>query len=215
MTIVRSLLRSSLFAWLLFGVSCESTQDANFNQGYGLRDAAVLIVPFAEPRNHRFYGESRKGVYLADSIKAWAARNWSAHFPGGEAIDKVLERIRDWPKQRIEDEDWLKLVRGLDDIQYLVHGQILETVLSNPNQIAIVSASIRASYSVVDLERQKVIYQLKNKRVSFGDYGDLGSRETPHIDLGPMEGRGKKIEVLLVQKLAEKIGKDFYGYVRD
>ena len=214
MTTVRSLLRSSALAFTLFAVSCETTQDAGFNQGYGLRDAEVLVVPFAEPRNHRFYGESRKGAYLVDSLKAWAAGNWSAQFPGGEAVDDVLERVRDWPKERIEDADWMRLVRGLN-IHYLVHGQILATELSNPNQIAIVSASIRATYSVVDLQKEKVVYQRRNRRVSFGDYGDLGSRETPHIDLGPMEGRGKKIEVLLVQKLAEEIGKDLYGYIRD
>ena len=210
----RSVTLAGVVAAILFGVSCESLQDANFNEGIGLREATVLVVPFSEPRNHRFYGESRKGSYLVDSLTVWAAENWSAQFSSGETAADTLERIRDWPKERIEDDDWLQLARGLD-AQYLLHGQILETELASPDQIGLVAASIRATYTVVDLDRQKVVYQRKNKRVTFGDYGDLGPREIPQIDLGPMEGRGKKIEVLLVQKLAEEIAKDLYGYYRD
>ncbi|HVR74884.1 MAG TPA: hypothetical protein VMT52_11150, partial [Planctomycetota bacterium] len=75
---------------LALSAGCRSFEPAKFNRGEGVGEDAVLIVPFSEPRNDRWYGESERGDILAEAIKAWVRTNADPNFPEGEEVEQVL-----------------------------------------------------------------------------------------------------------------------------
>lgn len=192
---------------LVLSAGCRTFEPAKFNRGAGVGEDAVLIVPFSEPRNDRWYGESERGDILAEAIKAWVRTNAEPNFPEGEDVEQVLRVVRDWQKREISSADWKKLVAQLG-VKYVLSGEIVNLSLNKPGTIGILQPSVVASYRITNVS-------LGSPRKDFGrddvtiEQGRGEDTDVPAFDLGLDP---KVAERKLLAKLGEQIAKDLYGY---
>jgi hypothetical protein len=190
---------------------CSTLHPAHFNEGAGLGLGPALIVPFAEPKNHRHYNESPRGRSVAEALKSWAMQNWSAEFPDVSDVRSLIKEISD--RERIPASEWPELVKrhGVE-VDYVVFGEILDFRLRNPRRIGIKSASLKASYRVVNCRTGKIAFYKKNRTIEYGNYANLQGPESVHVDLGTMESGQTSLERLLLARAGTDIGKELYGY---
>lgn len=190
--------------------SCAGTYHrARFNPPDGLNGQETFVVPFRESRRSPslWYGDSRRGSWVVNSLRNWALEYADSYFVAGEAARQVLAAIREWPKERITAEDWRTLVAGLG-IRYVVAGDIRSVQLRDEKMIGLYSPRVEAYYEVIDAERGKTIFDA-TPVVSFGQGDD------PQVSFTHQMDQDSRIERRLLTSLGEQIGKDLYGYVGD
>ena len=90
---------------LVASAGCKTLKPAILFDGEGLRNDTVLVVPFSELREQRWYGESPRGEFVAESIKLWVAKNWNGRVPDADVAEEITEKARDWPQDRISSDD--------------------------------------------------------------------------------------------------------------
>ena len=187
---------------------CHSPQQAKFNQGKGVGSELTLVVPFSEPRNHQWFGESERGLIVAEAFTIWAEKNADPNFPAGESVEEAFRAIRDWKKEKILLDDWQKITAELG-IKYILVGQIDDLTLTKPNVIGLLEPSVKASYRVIDVQRKKVVFQRSSFTV---EYATPNERESQVPDFGSDSGSAEK---RLLTKLGQQIGKDLFGYQQE
>jgi|RhiMethySRZTD1v2_1073278.scaffolds.fasta_scaffold24317_3 hypothetical protein len=187
---------------------CKTWIPAIFNHGEGVNGDKVLIVPFSEPKQGLWYGESPNGRTVAESIKVWIRSNADPNFPEGPEVKRVLEHVMNTTEQHISADHWKKLTAGLG-IKYVVYGEIEDMSLSRPDRIGTLDPTVQASYRVVDVEIARIVHEIEEFTVDFARGYD---HDLPIIDLGAdtTQARAK-----LLSKLGAQIGKDLYGYYRE
>jgi hypothetical protein len=201
--------RLTLFLLAILGTGCSELVPARFNNGEGLYEKNVLIVPFRERRRSRWYGESPQGTRVAEAIKNWARENWSADFPEGDETARVLLAVRDWTSSdEIPPREWKKLTASLG-VEYVIAGDIRSIELRSPRTVGMLDASCTASYRVIDTSTGRVAFDEPERKVALGDPHEI---RVPTMELG---GDDAAFENKLLIKLGEEIGKDLYGYYRD
>ena len=192
---------------LVLSAGCRTFEKAKFNRGEGVGEDAILIIPFSEPSNERWYGESERGDIVAEAIKAWVRTNAEPNFPEGDEVEQVLRVVRDWQKREISSSDWKRLAAQLG-VKYVLSGEIRNLSLNKPGTIGILQPSVLASYRVTNIS-------LVSPRKDFGrddvriEQGKGEDTDVPSFDLG---SDPKLAEKKLLAKLGEQIGKDLYGY---
>ncbi len=186
---------------------CKSFEPALFNHGDGLRSQTVLVVPFAEIHQDRWYLESIRGAQLARNLQKWAARNGDADFMDTGDARPILNAIRDWTESAITRRDWQKLLAGAE-VDYVVVGDILEWRPRSDRTIGLLDASIRAHYRVLDgaTGREKYFGITNLQLGGLDDDADI-----PMLEMGSHQ---QKVEERLLVGLARKIGQELYGYYR-
>ena len=192
-----------LLPLLLLG--CSTYQQAKFNHGAGVGSEGILVVPFSEPKNHRRYGESNRGLIVSEAIKIWAGKNADPTFPEGDNVEEALRLVRDWKKDKILLDDWHKLTIELG-VKYVLVGQLDEVALTKPNVIGLLEPTVKASYKVIDVQRKKVVLQMPSFTV---EYGTTSEKEPQVVDFGSDSGSAEK---RLLTKLGQQVAKDLYGY---
>lgn len=188
---------------LLFG--CSTYQQAKFNHGDGVGSDAILVVPFSEPKNHRWYGESDRGLVVSEALKIWAGKNADPTFPEGDSVEEALQLVRDWKKDKILLDDWHKLTIQLG-IKYIIVGQLDDVALTKPNVIGLLEPTVKASYKVIDVQRKKVVFQRPSFTV---EYGTTSEKEPQIVGFGSDSGAAEKH---LLTKLGQQVAKDLFGY---
>ena len=193
----------------LFACGCPHFQRPAFNGETGLNGAAVLVVPFGEPGRNLWYGESPRGRLLALAIKNWARENAvDAHFVEGREMDQVLATVGGWTRERITAGDWRSIAGGLG-VQYVIEGNLKSLSLRQPTVIGLYDAKATADYRVINVLSGKISYEAPARETRFG-----GGREM-HVADSPGSEGDALIERRLLERLAEEIGKDLYGYYED
>jgi hypothetical protein len=198
----------ALFLLLVCLPGCRTFQQAKFNHGEGLGTEPVLVVPFSEPKNHRWFGESDRGLLVAEAFKTWAGKHADADFPEGDQVDEALRAVRDWKKEKILLDDW-KLITADIGVKFVVCGQIDEVALTQRNMIGLLEPSVKATYRVIDVQRNKVVFQRPSFTV---EYGTTKEREPQIVDFGSDSASAEK---RLITKLGQQIAKDLYGYYEE
>lgn len=200
-----------LSAWLLAG--CSTFVDAKFNRGQGIaEDEGVLVVPFGEPGRNLWYGESPRGVTVAEAIKGWVRKNWTPNLPEDEETEKILKQVRDWTSRKISPQQW-KALTSLSDIKYVVYGEIRSFATTHRDKIGIYEPHVEAFYRVVDVSLQKprVVYQPQQALV-IDSIEEQDQLDMPIMESGRQE---EVVERKVLAKLGVQIGKDLYGYYQD
>jgi hypothetical protein len=184
---------------------CSNFQRARFNRGAGVDGEAVLVIPFSEPRNHRWYTESERGVAVAEAFKWWVTDNADPNFPSGSAVADVLQRVRDWDRDTITVEDWKQLALGLD-VKYVLVGEIEKLALTSTQRIGMLDPRAEASYRLVNVETGKLAIERPHFTV---ELEKSPKHEIPSLELGS-DLQAAEHRLLLL--LAQEIGQDLYGY---
>jgi len=196
---------------LTAGPGCDlfdTFEYAKFNKGAGVGSDVVLVVPFSEPKQTRWYGESERGDFVVRAFKDWVRTNATPYLAEGRDAEGILRRVRDWNADRIDIEDWQKLTQAYG-IRYVVAGEIEDLSLTNPNNIGIVDASLTVSYRVVDVEKGAIAWDREHHRVKLSHGREI---EAPTLQVG---ADMQLIESTLLRRLGEQIAKDLYGYYPD
>ncbi len=200
---------SAAFVLVSLAAGCSSPTPALFNRGDGLREKTVLIVPFSELTQNRWYGESGRGVFLAGALRGWVAREWEAGFADSQDEDMIIDRVRDWPRETISSAEWRSLVRKTN-VEYVVVGDLKSVRLKSTHRINLLDAEATVRYRVIDAVRGKEVFVQRNKSVTLG--GRTDEIDIPILEMGSDE---KKVEMRLLATTAKQIGKELYGYHRD
>ena len=190
---------------VLFCVSCETFHKAKFNQGLGVEEDLLLVVPFSEPGRSRWYGESPVGNEVVQSFKVWARETARPNFAEGDEVERILRLVFDWRKDKIRAKDWTKLTAGTG-IKYVLYGEVEKLSLRNPTRYGVLEPTATASYRVVDAPRGKLVFEEVRTRVR---YGESDSTETFTMDF---EANAARAKTRLLAKLGRRIGKDLYGH---
>jgi len=196
------------FLALILGTGCDSFQTAKFKPPRGVGDNPILVVPFSEPKRQRWYGESERGLLVAEAFKTWVMTNSSPNFPEGPGVEKVLDTIREWKKERIDVQDW-KIITASLGVKYVVFGEIEDLSLKRPESVGFLDAWVTASYRVVDVQEEKTVWWRKSFKV------DLARRRDVDIPILEVEADKAQMERRLLARLAEQVGRDLYGYTPD
>jgi hypothetical protein len=165
----------------------------------------LLVIPFREPGEYFWYGESPRGRLVTESLIAWVMTNAETNFAEGRAVNEVLRVVQDWQREDIALEEWLRLTGSLE-VKYILEGQIEELSLVKPQTIGILDPWVRASYRVIDVERGRTVWQRNGFVVTLGR-----GRETD-APIGSLGADKVDIERKLLAKLGADIGQDLYGY---
>ena len=184
---------------------CSKFQKARFNRGIGVDGAAVLVIPFSEPKNHRWYTESERGIKVVEAFKWWVTDNADPNFPSGSAVADVLKAVRDWDRDTITIEDWQRLTMGLD-VKYVLVGEIENLTLTSPQRIGLLDPTVEASYRLINVETGKLAIERPHFTVELEKSQD---HEIPSLELG---SDVVETESRLIVMLAKQIGQDLYGY---
>jgi hypothetical protein len=196
------------FLLALVATGCGSFEEAKFNRPFGVGEDAIFAVPFSEPSKGRWYGESARGEFVAETFKTWVMSHATPNFPEGPGVEQVLKTIRDWRKEQIANEDWKALTTTLA-VKYVLFGEIEELSLRKPGTVGILDAYVRVSYRVVNVETARVVWNRKQYTLNLSK-----SRQTemPTFDMGV---DSEAVEQTLLARLSQLIGQDLYGYEGD
>jgi hypothetical protein len=205
MTHRRAVLVASLAASLSV-IGCTKFQKARFNRGLGVDGDSVLVIPFSEPKNHRWYTESERGVKLAEAFKWWVTDNASPNFPTGSAASDALKAVRDWERDTISVEDWRRLTLGLD-VKYVLVGTIENLAITSPRRIGMLDPSVEATYQLINVETGKLA--VERPRFTLELEQSKSHHDIPSLELGSDPQDAERRLLLL---LAAEIGQDLYGY---
>ena len=187
---------------------CHSPEPAKFNQGLGASEDPTLIVPFSERVKNRLYGESAHGTFVAEALKNWARVEWRVDFDESEAVRRVLDSVRDRETdEELTMPEWQRLTQGLG-VRYVVSGDIKKFQLRDPSQIGLIAPSAAVSFRVVDVMNGRTVYATRDKEVRWSADPE---KEVPMAFVGQdLQG----VERRLLQRIAEEVGKDLYGYTK-
>ncbi len=202
------LLTAALLCVPLLAGGCKTYHPALFNRGAGLSESRVLVVPFSELRHSMWYNESPRGALIVSTLKRWVNANWAASFPDSYDEKKIIDKVTDWPGERISSEDWKNLVADAA-IDYVVVGDLSDLRMRNPREVNLLSPSATVRYRVIDTRRGREIFKNDTKATVGGFRDEL---QIPTLDLG---GDTAARERLLLISLGQKIGKELYGYYSD
>lgn len=186
---------------------CGGFQTAVFNKGAGVGADSVLMIPFSEPRNHRWYGESEKGDLIDLAFKSWVRKNATPNFPEGEEVEKVLSVVRDWKKDRITSAD-LKRITATLGVKYVLLGEIDKFSLTDPIKVGVLDPAITFNYRVVDVEgpQARIVWERNDFTLNLATPRET---EAPLLALG---ADTEALETKLLVKAGQQLGKDLYGY---
>lgn len=187
---------------------CSHFVEPKFNRPDGVASEPVFMVPFREPGERLWYGESQGGSYVAEAFRTWAMMNASPHYAEGEPVRQLLRIVQDWTGQEIEVDTWVELA-GPTGIRYLIVGQIEKITLSRPESVGIVDAWIQASYTVIDVELRRTVWERRSFSIPLGKGRDT---DMPLLTMGVDEAQIRK---RLLTRLGQEIGQDLYGYEED
>lgn len=194
----------------VLAVGCQEFQRPAFNRGEGANDSPLIVVSFREPKRYLGYGESERGKRVADLIKYWARENAvSPAILEGEDVEHVLTRVRDWTAEDLRSEDWKRLTTGLG-ARYVLAGEIDPPRLRQRRVVGFYDAQVEAKFRVIDVVSGRVAYE----GVAVGEYGS-GDLSLDLITDTPDYENDPRVEDRLLRSLAERIGKDLYGYYAD
>ena len=84
---------------------------------------------------------------------------------------------------------------------------IPHSLLTRPDTIGILDASLRTSYRLIDVEAGKTVWWRNDSVVRLKKKGEL---DVPLLEMGTDK---QQVERELLARLAEQIGRDLYGYV--
>ncbi len=188
------------------GTGCRTWNKARFNHGEGVNGDSVLVVPFAEPRQSLWYGESENGKIVAEAFKAWVRANADPNFAEGEAVDQVMRQVLNWQEKKVTSAQWKILTAGLG-VKYVLYGEIERLSLTRPDKIGILEPSVEAVYRVVNVETEAGTLAFESP-ISV-DFSRGHETEFPLLDLG---SDTKSVTRKLLAKLGAQMGKDLYGY---
>lgn len=192
--------------FVLSAIGCETFVPATFNQGDGLQDATVLIVPFSELREDLWYTESRRGDALARYLDRWIRENASHDLV---VDDTVIEKIRDWPSDRISRMNWRSLLAD-SEADYVVVGDLKNIRLQSQKMIGLLDASGTVRFRVIEAKTGKTIYSKQDLSMS------IGNREE-EIDIPIMAMGSDQVAVSkrVLALLGKAVGRELYGYYKD
>lgn len=202
---------AALIACLLASLpaaGCSKFQKARFNRGLGVDGASVLVIPFSEPKNHRWYTESERGIKVAEALKWWVTDNADPNFPSGSSVADVLKAVRDWDRDAITIEDWQRLTMGLE-AKYVLVGEIENLALTSPQRIGMLDPRVEATYRLINVQTGKLAIERPRFTVELEKSRQL---EIPSLELG---SDLPETERRLLLMLAKEIGQDLYGYYPD
>jgi len=196
---------------LVVATSCSTYHAPRFNQGVGANGVVTLIVPFRESLNERWYGESETGKELALMVRDWANENAAdpnvVDFASADAA-QVIERLRDdWHKDSISADEWRTLVASLG-VTYVVEGDLGRLRLQDPRTIGVYDASLEAEFRVINVLRGTVAY--RGRRA--GTYAGGHEGHDRILMRAPSGESDRRVRHVVIENLAEQIGKDLYGY---
>jgi hypothetical protein len=200
-------LRWTVCSCVGIAAGCSSFQTACFNKGEGVGADAVLMVPFSDPGNTRWYGESENGDMVAEVFKSWVRKNATPNFPEGIEVEKALMVIRDWKKERITSADLKGIASGLG-AKYVVLGEIEKLSLTSPGKVGVLDPVITFSYRVVDVEgaQARIVWERKDFTLALATPRET---EIPFLEIG---ADTEAIETKLLVKAGQQVAKDLYGY---
>ena len=197
-----------LIALTALGGCTVTFKRAVFNQGDGVRDASVLIVPFSELPQNRWYGESKRGNFVASALKSWVGKNHEQDFPDSEVQESLIDKVYNWPEERISSKQWKALV-AKSGIDYVVVGDLKKVQTNSEMRIGILDALAEARYRVIDARAGREIFTRTVTVILGNDQGDI---DVPILDMG---SERKLVEKRLLTQLGAKLGKELYGYYTD
>lgn len=177
---------------------------------YNVEDRQILVLPFRESgeRSQDWYGWSPRGEKLVDYFKAWVSQNWSPNFVLGDEEHRVFEKVRDWRSKNIESGDWRRLGRD-GDFDFFLVGDIVRFRMQQPQDINVYRGSSLMSYRLIRRRTGKVAFE--HTLPDPVTYGDQDMMPITSLDRNSAD----RIERGLLQELAERLGKDLYGYYDD
>ena len=210
MKVTLACLRWTVCSCLGIAAGCSHFQTACFNQGAGVGSDPVLAIPFSEPRNQRWYGESEKGDLVEQAFKSWVRRNATPNFPEGIEVEKALMLVRDWKKERITSADLKGIASGLG-VKYVVLGEIEKLSLTSPGKVGVLDPAITFSYRVVDVEgpQARIVWERNSFTLALATPRET---EIPFLEIG---ADTEAIENKLLVKTGQQLAKDLYGYHPD
>ena len=188
-------------------VGCHSFQDPLYDARY----KRLVIVPFRDrtaPRNFSWYGQSERGRHIVRFLEEWAQSEAAEHeILRGEDADRVVRSIENWPKDRIRPSDWRKILAGVD-VDLVLLGEIVEFRHKQPGDLNILRGSAKFDYRLVDAGDGRRAYRSPASREV--RYPRQGETDIPISELGVRNPR--KVERGIVRAIAERLGKDLFGY---
>jgi hypothetical protein len=204
--------RTITAVFLLLGMaSCLTGCFPEYHKArYNVEDRRILVVPFREPqiKAHSWYGWSDRGRKLTQYFKAWVSRDWSPNFVTGEESHDILKKIEDWRSNVIEPREWQRLGRDGDFDLFLI-GDLVDFRVQQPEDINVYRGTSSMRYRLIHRRTGRTAFEYK--LADPATFGDLD-----HIPYTVLDKNGEqRIENGLLRELAERLGKDLYGYYEE
>ncbi|MEM7234759.1 MAG: hypothetical protein AAF517_21445 [Planctomycetota bacterium] len=199
-------LRIALIASSLAVISgCTSFQKAPYNKGVGSQKSLTFIVPFQESKKHLWYGESRRGIDLANRVKHWARENGdNVVILEGSQLTDAMRWVTEVTQEEISPSDWQTNMRGFG-VKYVVVGDLGKTRLRSRNVHGVYDAQVAANFRVINAESGHIAYDGR----LVGKYDEkLGWQ----VMAAPSGEKDREVAARVMQDLATEIGKVLYGY---
>ena len=209
---VSSLRRISLIAPLAAVLSgCWATwHEPKFNHNVGASGAGVLAVPFQESKKKAWYGESSIGHQIISALKVWAQESGAdAYFVEGSHPKAVLTKVYDWTEESIYSTQWKELCEPLEDVEYVLEGDLVSFRLRKPTTIGIYDAEAVLHYRVINAKTGRIVRENKALTATVGR-GD----ETRFVATTEFDSEAK-IRQALVANLGRQLGEELYGYYEE
>jgi hypothetical protein len=196
-----------LVASTLLASGCESFEKPAFNGEEGANGAPLIVIPFRSLEKQLWFGEFKRGERVANLMKDWARANASdPNILEGSDVQAIVSTARDWKSDEIRAEDWKTLCQS-SGAQYLIEGAVGEIELRRPEVVGFYDASIRARIRVINLRTARLAYEGEAE----ARYGTQDLDRGILIDV-PSSENDPKVEQLLLELLAENVGKLLFGY---
>lgn len=177
---------------------------------YGRTLAAVPFADRTAPKGQSWYTFSPRGQAIVRGLKAWVEKHWDENLEDGHEIDAFLKRVEEWEEPAVK---WGDLVTGLPADLVLV-GDITGFRTRQAEQLNIFQGSADVAYSIWDCQTGRRLY---SGRIEDIRYPVQGETDIPlsAVSATDFQNREKEIERGLARVIAERIGKDLWGYYED
>ena len=174
---------------------------------YNVEDHKILVVPFREPRvkAHSWYGWSKRGEKMVQYFKGWVSQNWSANFVTGPEEHRVVDAIENWRSDIIEPREWQRLGRD-GDFDFFLVGDLIDFRVQQPEDINVFRGTSGMRYRLIYRRTGKTAFEYQ--LADLATFGDIDNIPYTVLD----KNSEKRIENGLLKELAERLGKDLYGY---